>query len=563
DTQFVVDWGGVGTGTIKVVVTDRFGCRDSSFISVIKNHSLAKPKVFGDTNLCALTTNEPYWVKGVQKENYTWQVVGGAFAGGNPGSAIKVNWGVAAAASIGVQASAYDSVSKLPCLSPWSTVKVILQPAPNAPPVITINQCQTRSWISYWKPQAAVAGEKIYPQISAAGLSFKLTPAADSSSWDIQFYGDTFGIFTVQYRLTSQWFCPGPFTSATVTLKPRPKTSGISGPSDVCFPNLNNIGYQVSGETGSTMEWWLSQGGFTNPPMITDKQINVTWSLTATPGIVRAVETSSDGCIGDTQQLQVFVDNPSIVLNFITVSPPPNSDNSVWLSYNVLNAPRYNNLVFIQSRPASTGNFVTVGTSNVGVSQFIHANVNTDIVAREYRIAIVNRCGDTLYSLPHTLVLLNGQKTGPFSMAHTFSPYLGFPNGVNRYELYRSFTNGNDFQLYQTYSNPQSDNFDNGKDNYAQYFRIKAIESLTGTESWSNDILINYEPVLFIPNAFTPNQKGGNEVFIPFSGGLKTYKMSIYNRWGEKLFETANMTEGWDGTVLGDPVMQGIYVYVI
>jgi gliding motility-associated-like protein len=160
-------------------------------------------------------------------------------------------------------------------------------------------------------------------------------------------------------------------------------------------------------------------------------------------------------------------------------------------------------------------------------------------------------------------VLLNGQKTGPFSMAHTFSPYLGFPNGVNRYELYRSFTNGNDFQLYQTYSNPQLDNFDNGKDNYAQYFRIKAIETGTGTESWSNDILINYEPVLFIPNAFTPNQKGGNEIFIPFSGGLKTYKMSIYNRWGEKLFETANMTEGWDGTVLGDPVMQGVYVFVI
>ncbi len=563
DTQFVVDWGGVGTGSIKVVVIDRFGCKDSSSISVVKNHSLAKPKIFGDTNLCALTNNEPYWVKGVQKENYTWQVVGGAFSGTNVGTTVKVNWGIAAAASIGVQASAYDSVSKLPCLSPWSTVKVLLQPAPTAPPVITINQCQTRSWVSYWKPTAAIPGEKIYPQISAPGLTFKLLPASDSSSWDIQFYGDTFGTFTVQYRLTSQWYCPGPFTTASISLKPRPRTSVISGPADVCVPNVNNIPYAVSGESGSSMEWWVSGGGFTNPPLPTDKQIFVSWLLSATPGRVRAVETSSDGCLGDTQSITVFVDNPSVVLNVVSVAPPPNADNSVWVNFSVLNAPRYNNAVFIQSRPAGLGNFVSVGSTSAASNQFIHTPVNTDVKAWEYRVAIVNRCGDTLFSNPHTLVLLNGQKTGPFSMAHTFSPYLGFANGVNRYELYRSFTNGNDYLLYQTYANPQSDNFDNGKDNYAQYFRIKAIEQGSGTESWSNDILINYEPVLFIPNAFTPNQKGGNETFIPFSGGLKTYKMSIFNRWGEKLFETANMTEGWDGTVLGDPAMQGIYVYVI
>ena len=563
DTQFVVDWGGVGTGSIKVVVTDRYGCKDSSQIAVIKNHALAKPKINGDTNLCALTVNEPYWVKGVQKESYTWQVVGGAFAGGNTGTAIKINWGVAAAASIGVQASAYDSVSKLPCLSPWSTVKVILQPAPNAPPVINLIQCQSRKWESFWKPTAFTAGEKIYPQIIAPGLNLKYTASPDSSSWDIQFYGDTFGIFNVQYRVISQWYCPGPYTFSTITLKPRPRTSAIAGPVDVCVPNLNNVSYQVNGETGSTVEWWLSQGGFTNPPLSTDKRIFVTWNLSATPGEIKVLETSTDGCLGDTQSLLVYADNPQVILNYVTVAPPPASDNSVWVNFSVINAPRYNNSVFVQSRPTGVGNFVSVGTTSVSASQFVQSPINTDITNWEYRIAIVNRCGDTLYSSSHTLVLLGGQKTGPFSMSVVFSPYLGYANGVSRYELYRSFTGGNDYQLYQTYGSPQSDNFDNGKDNYAQYFRIKAIEQITGTPSWSNDVLINFEPVLFIPNAFTPNQKGGNETFLPFSGGLKTYTMSIYNRCGEKLFETANMSEGWDGTVLGDPAMQGVYVYVI
>jgi gliding motility-associated-like protein len=79
--------------------------------------------------------------------------------------------------------------------------------------------------------------------------------------------------------------------------------------------------------------------------------------------------------------------------------------------------------------------------------------------------------------------------------------------------------------------------------------------------SWSNDIVINFEPVVFIPDAFTPNNNGRNEVFLPYTGGLKTYLMSIYDRWGEKIFETSSTTEGWDGTVGGKTAMEGVYVY--
>jgi gliding motility-associated-like protein len=39
--------------------------------------------------------------------------------------------------------------------------------------------------------------------------------------------------------------------------------------------------------------------------------------------------------------------------------------------------------------------------------------------------------------------------------------------------------------------------------------------------------------------------------------------MMIYNRWGEKLYETSNIHKGWDGTYRGNPVQQGVYVYKI
>jgi gliding motility-associated-like protein len=96
------------------------------------------------------------------------------------------------------------------------------------------------------------------------------------------------------------------------------------------------------------------------------------------------------------------------------------------------------------------------------------------------------------------------------------------------------------------------------------WFRIKAIENGgQNRESWSNDVKLYFEPLIYIPNAFSPDANGLNERFIPNSGGMKTYTMRIYNRWGEKLFETSNNEVGWDGNYLDKPVQSGIYVYVI
>ena len=61
------------------------------------------------------------------------------------------------------------------------------------------------------------------------------------------------------------------------------------------------------------------------------------------------------------------------------------------------------------------------------------------------------------------------------------------------------------------------------------------------------DLKIN--PLRHIPNAFTPNNTGPsvNNTFKPITGSYLKAQFSIYNRWGEKLFETNNLTNGWDG----------------
>ena len=69
----------------------------------------------------------------------------------------------------------------------------------------------------------------------------------------------------------------------------------------------------------------------------------------------------------------------------------------------------------------------------------------------------------------------------------------------------------------------------------------------------------------YIPNAFTPNSDGLNDSFgaIPRYDYVNRYKMSIYNRWGQIIYETTDINNSWDGTYQGSPCMLGAYVYRI
>lgn len=67
----------------------------------------------------------------------------------------------------------------------------------------------------------------------------------------------------------------------------------------------------------------------------------------------------------------------------------------------------------------------------------------------------------------------------------------------------------------------------------------------------------------YIPNAFTPNADGINDVFKPLIfGRLIDYSFTIYNRFGQVLFKSTDINKGWDGTIGGNPQHADVYVYV-
>jgi gliding motility-associated-like protein len=65
----------------------------------------------------------------------------------------------------------------------------------------------------------------------------------------------------------------------------------------------------------------------------------------------------------------------------------------------------------------------------------------------------------------------------------------------------------------------------------------------------------------FVPNAFTPNGDGNNDVLNVYGFGIKAVNLKIFNRWGEKVFDSENQWIGWDGTYKGVPQNSGVYTY--
>lgn len=74
---------------------------------------------------------------------------------------------------------------------------------------------------------------------------------------------------------------------------------------------------------------------------------------------------------------------------------------------------------------------------------------------------------------------------------------------------------------------------------------------------------IGVEFAFYVPNAFTPNVDGRNDVFQPVGRGLRNYSMMIFDRWGELIFHTTELQFGWNGEYRGQPCKQDIYNWII
>ena len=199
----------------------------------------------------------------------------------------------------------------------------------------------------------------------------------------------------------------------------------------------------------------------------------------------------------------------------------------------------------------------------VAVKENTFTYTDTDVKSSEqsycYKIQYENACGNRSEPSPPVCSILLESKTGT---TVNWTSDWPFSVGVNRYTLEVFDDKGTTVDQIDKGGNTS---YAPDLNNSQQLFRYRIIAFADGNSgiSYSNYFTFLRNAQIYVPDAFTPNGDNSNDVFLANGLFITTFKLSVYNRWGDKLFYSENIKTGWDGTYDGQPVMGDVYIYKI
>lgn len=258
-----------------------------------------------------------------------------------------------------------------------------------------------------------------------------------------------------------------------------------------------------------------------------------------------------------------------VYLNSVNV----NSNNKqVELIYTVDNSNSYKGCNIYKSEDGI--NFTKIGyvvSNTVNPKYFSDNSVKATEKNYFYKIQISDDCDNpgAVSNISKTILLkAENDKENIFNNILTWDDYTTWYGGVESFNIYRSVNGvfdpipiGNVLFGEKMYiDNVQAFVANRGKFSYY----VEAVEGMGNTlgfkdKATSNSADAYVEVNVFVPNAFAP--RGINNVWLPIAQYVEKtdYTVRVFNRWGDKIFETHSDTEGWTGDAATDEV----YVYVI
>jgi gliding motility-associated-like protein len=197
-------------------------------------------------------------------------------------------------------------------------------------------------------------------------------------------------------------------------------------------------------------------------------------------------------------------------------------------------------------------------------TSFLDSDVNVQTTSYSYRLIVQNQCG--LLSKTGNYgcsIVLKGDAV-PFVNSLTWNPYLLWNKGVNRYEVFRRDPSKADSMVgtspgSKTSFIDDSLNYDEG----LYWYHVVAIADSGMAKSVSNEIQLIQKPILYVPNAFTPNSDERNDKWLTVPVFVKDYHMHVYNRWGEYIWHADRKHETWDGTFKGAPASNDCFIWQV
>jgi gliding motility-associated-like protein len=548
-----IDWGDDGMGQITVAEINKFGCLSTSVVvDVSKSYVLGNDRINGPNEICEFDKLVSYDVDSVRGSVYDWTITGGVQQNGDSSSQIQVDWLAAGLGNIRVVQRAYDPVNDRWCTSPPNDLSVTIHPTPTADQISgPVELCQFTDTATY-----SILG------MPNSTYHWTLNGSMDNivgqGTNTIKIFWDVSGNQILSVVETNVFGCTGSKVDLSVIINPKPNTSLITGPIAICPENIGNQSYSVTGGLTSTFDWKVL--GALNVSGNSTPIITVDWDLIQTNGQIRVVEISDKGCLGDTQRLDVNFDKLEIDLRFVSVGDP---DDRMIIDWQVLNNSSASSFDIKKRTPGASSwqNLASIGGSTF---QYLEEGINTDITPFEYQVSALNLCGTSIFSDVHRSILLTGIQDEDLNSNLIFTDYLGWNVGISAYDLFLE-DNINPLTLSQINVNSNTTIVSmHDPKQYKKCFRVNAQEDGgEQTESWSNEVCFYFLPTVYVPNAFTPNNDNLNDGFGVKGIAINEFSIEIYNRWGEKLYQSNDINEKWLPNYMGNQIQEGIYLYLI
>ncbi|MFC2152159.1 gliding motility-associated C-terminal domain-containing protein [Bacteroidota bacterium] len=197
-----------------------------------------------------------------------------------------------------------------------------------------------------------------------------------------------------------------------------------------------------------------------------------------------------------------------------------------------------------------------------------HTNSNPDSKINFYKLVSVNACGNPTTNSEIINNILLQAEIDEFDVNISWNTYKQGSLISTDYEIYRIVANSSP-ELIGTLSNLNSfdDNIETLQNNsqFCYYISAREQASIGSDYSQSNTACVFLEPKVYIPEAFTPNGDGINDLFQPkFSFIPKDFEFRVYNRWGNVIFETSDYSKPWNGNEPnGKSAPAGSYIYYL
>jgi gliding motility-associated-like protein len=311
-----------------------------------------------------------------------------------------------------------------------------------------------------------------------------------------------------------------------IIVNPNPTITATATPDSICVGENADISATSSG-SATTYIW---DNGLGN---------GQTHSVSPATTTTYSVTGTDLGCTGTTDVILNVVDIPTFTLGS-TDDHCGQNIGSVFVQSNSGNTFLWN------TTPSSTLDSVTTlgaGTYAVKVSNALCSDSST-IVVNDIAGPVASFTVNPQVALLGQTVNCTDMSIGATTWNWTFGPSLGTSIVQNPFF---SFYNEGTYTIYLTVT-----------DDYACM------------DSTSREVTVSAPYTFYVPNAFTPDNDGINDYFIPKGIYVDEdrYSMTIFNRWGEPVFETQDVNQGWDGrvnttTIESTEVSSDTYIYVI